>query len=419
MSGSGSSHISQTVLVTEQDAEPQFRPGSLPVPEQGGRTELLPVVPAPSDEETTQFRSSAIPPSAGALSADQSSADGLLGQFLRDPGPFSFDAAILLMLRAHRANGAGSAIRFRAPLGTAYPAADVASVSLGERGFVTTVTPMGLTGPAGVLPLHYSAELVSEHRLHSSALSDFLEMLSQRPLAQFAESGIKYRLASSHTLPEHVPAADYARTVRKTLMALSGFYSPDIAPLLGVDPGTVNFYSGYFSTMPRSADRLKALLSDWLGLPVRMEEFTPLWVHIPPDQQSFLPLSGPGGSLAESFSQLGVDAAAGARYLDCQSQFTVRIGPVDWKMFQALMPSGGLYGPLLKLIRTFVGSELQIMLRPVLKKDAVPLLQLPTETRASSPRLGWSSWLSCQAKRKHDADEPVFTERHVDMAGNH
>jgi type VI secretion system protein ImpH len=390
------------VLVTEQEAAPVLRQAPASSEEKEGRTELLPVVPV--GPETAR---------------DDAPADGLLGQLLRDPGPFSFDAAVLLMLRAHGSSVAEPSIRFQTPLGTAYPAADVAAVSLNERGFVTTVTPMGLTGPAGVLPLHYSAELVSEHRRHSPALSDFMEMLSQRPIAQFAESGIKYRLASSHTLPQDVPAADYARTVRKVLMALAGFYRPEIAPSLGVEPSTVSYYSGYFSTMPRSADRLKFMLSDWLGLPVKVEEFTPLWTQIPPDQQSVLPLSGLAGRYAESFSQLGVDAAVGARYLDCQSQFTVRIGPVNLGTFQALMPSGALYGPLLKLIRTFVGSELQIILRPVLKRDAVPALRLPTEAESLSPRLGWSSWLSCPTKRQRDADEPVFTERHLDRSGGH
>lgn len=392
----------QGVLVTELDAEPVVHRNPVSEEQKVGSTDLLPVVQTVRVEKSGQT---------------DAVTDGLLGQFLRDPGPFSFDAAVLLMLRTQGQNAAHwPSIRFQTQLGTAYPGADVTSVQLDQRGFRATVTLMGLTGPTGVLPLHYSAELVSEYRRHSPALGDFLEMLSQRPIAQFAESGLKYRLASNHALPEGTPLAGYARTARKVLMSLAGFYRPEIAPSLGVNSETISFYSGYFATMPRSADRLQALLSDWLGLCAVVEEFTPLWVQIPADQQSYLRRSGLAGQYAESFSQLGVDASIGARYLDCQSQFTVRIGPVGFAIFQALMPSGTLYGSLLKLIRTFVGSDLQIILRPVLKKDAVPALQLPTGRQAASSRLGWSCWLCSAKERSRDADEPVFTEQYIEMS---
>ena len=58
-----------------------------------------------------------------------------------------------------------------------------------------TVGLMGLTGPSGVLPRYYSEVVTQTLRSRSTALRDFLDLLSHRFVAFFAGAGMKYRPA--------------------------------------------------------------------------------------------------------------------------------------------------------------------------------------------------------------------------------
>ena len=339
--------------------------------------------------------------------------NGLMAQFIKQPGQFSFDAAVLLMLRDRKNAPIQSTIRFHSPQGTAYPTTDITAIQKNDTTFHTTVTPIGLTGPTGVLPLHYTMELTAEHRRRASALSDFFELLIQRPLIHYAESGIKYRLASGHTLPENSGSAPYAAQISKVLLAIAGFQSSATARSLGVNADTVKFYSGYFSSMPRSTECLRSLLSDWLKLPVRIEEFTPLRIKIERDQQSRLPVTGYSREDLNNFSQLGVNATIGERYLNYQSQFTMWIGPLDLTTFQSLIPTGQLFKKIINMSKAYTGPELQIIIRPILKKTGVPALRLPAKINTDNefqPRLGWNSWLTPAKPRTKDVSDAIFTE---------
>ena len=79
--------------------------------------------------------------------------------------------------------------------GLAYPAADVLGVAQTPKGVPpdVIVSVMGLTGPSGVLPRSYTETLNATLRTRSSALHDFLDMLSHRMVALFARAGTKYR----------------------------------------------------------------------------------------------------------------------------------------------------------------------------------------------------------------------------------
>ena len=113
----------------------------------------------------------------------------LLENLLDVPSRFSFDAAIAVMMRASGQGEVGAAVRFQAPVGLAFASADILAVRSSPGGFTATPGMVGLTGPAGVLPRPYTEIANAEHRQRSAALADFLDVLAQRPVAQFAEAG--------------------------------------------------------------------------------------------------------------------------------------------------------------------------------------------------------------------------------------
>ncbi len=335
---------------------------------------------------------------------------GLLERLMREPQRFSFDAAIMVLLHAARQDGS-RVVRFHAPVGLAFPAADVLAVQRGLAGFHVTVSPIGLTGPSGVLPRPYTEMVVSEQRKRSPALGAFLDVLAQRPIGLFAEAGIKYR-------PHRAAAAALAKAgqgprasstmddpVSAVLLALCGYGTPNLLPRLGVEPEPLAHFAGHFATRPRSADRLRVIMSDWLGQTVEIEQFVGRWLPLRDEERTTLPVTLPNGHAVPSFNQLGHDAAAGACCWDVQSHIMLRIGPLSLSRFQALLPGGPLLQRLVALVRAFLGFETAFAVNPILARDAVPPLVM---TAADGPRLGWDTWLTCSGPRRDDAAEAVF-----------
>jgi type VI secretion system protein ImpH len=162
-------------------------------------------------------------------------------------------------------------------------------------------------------------------------------------------------------------------------------------------------YAGLFALRPRSADRLGALISDWLRLPVEVVEFAGAWLPLPPDQRTRLSANG-------AWCLLGVDAAAGVRAWDPQARIVLRIGPLGLTGFQRLLPDRVALHRLVSLVRAYVGFELGFAINPVLAAHEVPSLRLDA-TSDPPPRLGWNTWVpgpTGGVMTQADADDAVF-----------
>ena len=140
-----------------------------------------------------------------------------------------------------------------------------------------TTAAVGLTGAAGVLPRLYTEALTGTLRNGSHALHEFLDLLSQRMVAMFAGAAIKYRLARSTETAAWSGHPDDDR-VAEALLAFGGFATPHLVPRLAVGAEPLLHYSGFFAARPRSAERLRSLLSDWLGRPVEIVQFAGTWL---------------------------------------------------------------------------------------------------------------------------------------------
>ena len=60
-----------------------------------------------------------------------------------------------------------------------------------------TVACLGLTGPQGVLPDHYTALLISRVRGKDYALRDFFDLFNHRTISLFYRAWEKYQVAPS------------------------------------------------------------------------------------------------------------------------------------------------------------------------------------------------------------------------------
>ncbi len=350
---------------------------------------------------------------------------------LDEPARFSFDAAVSVMMQASGRSDPGRAVRFHAPTGLAFVASDISAVEPEGQRFRATTGMLGLTGPGGVLPRFYTEMANNEQRRRSTALAGFLDVLAQRPLSQFASAGIKYRphrsaeaaaigarATDAGAPPRATDAGAPPRAtdagapprdgLREALLALTGHGLPGMAERLSVGTEPLLFHAGAFAARPRSADRLAAILSDWLGQTVAVEQFAGRWLELGPDQRTALPMRGRPGR----FHQLGVDAAAGSRAWDIQSHIKLVIGPLPLDAFLALLPGRPLLRQLAALTRAYLDGEVGFTINPVLAAEAMPPM---APGSATAGHLGWNTWLPV-ASRRDDAREAVFKPDHRQAA---
>jgi type VI secretion system protein ImpH len=318
------------------------------------------------------------------------------------PKRFRFDAAVRVLTRARRSADPAEVMRFRTPTGLVFPPADILDLDARGPQPELTVGLMGLTGPSGVLPRAYSEIVTQTRRGRSTALHEFLDMLGHRFVAFFARAAMKYRPArAAETAALRAP--DASDPVTETLLALTGYGTAYLTPRLLAGSNPILHYAGLFAMRPRSADRLGAMLSDWLGMRVEVQEFAGSWLGLPVDQRTRIGVNG-------QFNRLAADAAIGVRAWDPQARFVLRVGPLDRAGFERLLPDRVALHRLVSLTRAYVGFELGFAVNPVLTAQQVPPLRLDSQAEPP-PRLAWNTWLPGppgSILRRGDAADAVF-----------
>ena len=215
-----------------------------------------------------------------------------MARLAAEPQRFTFDAVVRLLTFHRRRADPVDAARFTSVAGSSYPGAEVTGRAGRWRKSPPRVTVglIGLTGPVGVLPRHYSDAVVADQRSRSFSLTDFLDLISHRMIAAFAAAGAKYRPHRAADVGVLTPGRQRADPVAEVLLALTGYATPRLAERLRAGAAPLRHYAGFFSAHPRSADRLEALASDWLGRPVKVEQFAGAWLALPLDQRTRLPV---------------------------------------------------------------------------------------------------------------------------------
>lgn len=337
--------------------------------------------------------------------------DGPLARLARAPARFRFGAAVRLLWIASGRRDAGEAIGFSAPVSLAHP---VAEVDAAGPGWLSTRL-IGLIGASGPLPRWYTELVAQATRARSPAMADFVALLAQRLVSGFAAAGAKYRPHLAAEIAHRTGTADEAAAsdpAGRILLALTGFDTGHLIGRLAVGAPAIQHYAGFFASRPRSADRLRALVSDWLERPVALEEFAGSWLRLDPDEQSRMPRGRSPGQ----FNRLGVNCAAGARAFDQQARFLLRIGPLSHREFEALLPDRPVLRRLVSMVRAYVGMEVDFAVNLRLDPAEIPPMRLGG---ASAPRLSWTGWLPSPASALTGpprADQATFSAAMIESA---
>ncbi|HEY9541987.1 MAG TPA: type VI secretion system baseplate subunit TssG, partial [Luteimonas sp.] len=139
------------------------------------------------------------------------------------------------------------------------------------------------------------------------------------------------------------------------------------------------------------------VVGDLLGAAVRAQGCFGSWQHIPRRDRT---------RLGRSAHALGGGCVLGSRYWDRQTTLQLRIGPLDRKRFQTLLPSGALLADVVELTRFLTGLALDLRIKLALRADQVPRIALGARGD-DAPRLGWNTWLGGR-RSPAPADEVEF-----------
>lgn len=354
---------------------------------------------------------------------------GLAQQLLREPYRFDFFQAVRILKwlgweenrsevesMRHPVGGdldpAREIVRFRAVQSQSFPSSAVTAIRRPPEDTQEHLTPspmemvvsfMGLTGPSGVLPHHYSRLMIERIREKDHSLQDFMDLFNHRLVSLFCRAWEKYRLPIAYE-QSHL-GVEEEDPITQSLFSLLGYGMPSLRDRTSVDDEAVLHYGGLFASNHRCAISLGALLSDYFSeVPVEVLQFQGQWFFIRKEDRSMLPSRrNPRGLNC----RLGESVVLGERIWDVQSKLRIRVGPLDHRQFVSFIPSGDALRPLCQLARAYVGIELDFDVELVLRAAEVPFCRLGSEGE-DKPELGRTTWLLSKKKVEPGArDEQV------------
>ncbi|RWP00954.1 MAG: type VI secretion system baseplate subunit TssG [Mesorhizobium sp.] len=254
-----------------------------------------------------------------------------------------------------------------------------------------TIANLGLMGPEGPMPLHLTRWVLDRlsqrwftgadaRQTSDTTFVDFVNILQHRMIALY------YRAwADAH------PAVQVERAVggrvRAMLEAMAGIglpgsHNPDLDAVKLRQAASL-------ASQVDGPERLTLFLAEAFKVPVQIKEFVATWMTIPASLQT---------RLAQAYAVLGRGATIGPRVFSRQSRIELRVGPLGYEEFKTFLPGGQRLKVFKQAVRDMVGESLDVDLRIVLAREAVP------QPRIGAVQLGRTTWLARPAERG-DADD--------------
>jgi type VI secretion system protein ImpH len=276
-------------------------------------------------------------------------------------------------------------VRFRSHVSFDFPPSEIQEINetvddlTGERKAEMLVNFMGMVGSSGVLPMHYTELVLDRIRHRDTAMWAFLDIFTHRAVSMFYQAWSKYRFPIGYERGRD--------EFTEYLFDIAGLGTKGLRGRMSVDDEALLPYAGLISQKPHSANALENVLSDYFGVGAKIEQFFGQWLKLEPQDCTYL---------GEKNNVLGISAIAGTSVWSQQTKFRVVLGPLTFKQFQSLLPSGTAYKEAESLVRFMMGSELDFDIKLLLSSRQVPGTVLTTRA-VRRPMLGWTSYLKTSA----------------------
>ena len=287
-------------------------------------------------------------------------------------------------------------VRFHAHLSMAFPPSAIREIQprqKEDRPLDMTVNFMGLTGPSGILPAHYTEYLIARSYSRDDAAAAFFDLFNHRLISLFYLAWEKHHFPVAYQRESQSLVAQ--RRFTGYLFDLIGMGTPGLQGRLELTDSALLSYCGLIAQRPHSATALAGLLRDYFRVPIEIDQFVGKWCHLEHDDLSHL-------NADALSSQLGSGAIAGDLVWNPQARFRIRIGPLTWERFNSFLPDGSAFRDLVALARYFVNQAMDFEVQVILLAHEVPGCEVSSDPQ--SPRLGLSSWLKTAAFTEDAAD---------------
>jgi len=338
----------------------------------------------------------------------------LIRQLLEQPQRFEFFQAVRLLENAaahERETGEPArALRYRGNYALHFNGADIEAVEAAPKqesgpAWTMRVNLLSLTGSTGVLPHHYSEQLLQRLRARDETLRDFFDLFNDRTIELLFRAWRKYRLPMVYE-NHRLRRARGNDPITQALSALVGVGTPQLGERLALDTEGLIGFGGVFARLIKSAVGLENILRHYLQLDVKVEQFQGQWLELPVDLRSRLPDSGLGGMN----NQLGVNAMVGAHCWQLQSKFRVRIRHLTYVQLMELAPGSARLHNLKTLTQLVAGTELDFDIVLETAREDLPPLQLCDQGAGGDsdppyqPLLGWNTCLHGSRRKRGPVD---------------
>jgi len=285
----------------------------------------------------------------------------------------------------------------------AFAPREIASVSEHNGQWRVKLLSLGMLGPNGVLPLHFT-ELVrerSEARMDHT-LADFLDIFHHRWLTHLYRA---WAQAQSAAGLDRADGETFSRYVARI-----GGDEPDEVQSSALSPHARWASVAHRVRAARNPDGLVSTLKRYFGVEVALQEFCLAWMVIEKQDQCRLGKAGVS-------EMLGQGAMLGEVVADRQTRFRLIIGPLNLSAYLRLTPQGHQSGSdlaaLVELVRAFIGFEYIWEVELLVHADAAPAVRLGDEAQ-----LSWSTWMGKNDQASSDAITGMILEPENYIAAN-
>ncbi len=346
----------------------------------------------------------------------------LIDRLREEPHRFEFFQAVRLLMNHYRKDAdpgqdldiLGQVIQFRSSVSLAFPASEIESLDFEadqpgtsdgteELGVIdrrknkrmrfrkVSITPsfIGLTGPMGVMPRHYTHYVADREMYHrDKATRAFLDIFTTRAVALFYQTWLKHRL---HLQFE----ADRKNKFLPMILSLSGMGLSGTRGRLegdatGIADDTLAHYASALRERPQSVQWFSRVVADYFRVQCKVEQFIGQWFQLPERELTRLGAANCG---------LGTTAFCGGRIWDRNTKVRLTVGPMRRAQFDAFLPGSRAAENLKQFFKLMVGATFDCEVCLILdKRDLAPA---SLGSLSSGTRLGWNGWMQ---SHQHTAD---------------
>lgn len=268
----------------------------------------------------------------------------------------------------------------------------------GERPDRMRLAFFGVLGAQGPMPLAFSEYVRERERRHNDpTLRAFLDVYQHR-LAT-----LLYRAWASGRGATEADRPTQDRLAARLTAAYGGAGGPRCPS---------PYFAGRMAPGPRAPEGLEAILQGELWVPVRVIEYVGRRLRL--ERSERLRLMSPTRrgrlSVLGTPARLGQSAVLGRTWFDPQQRFRLRLGPMSWRRYEALLPRPSRYGRrpapsrlarrLNDATRAYMEPGMSFDARLILRRADVPAARLGHRVA----RLGHCAWLSARGRRTDAAD---------------